>query len=506
VTVIGAGMGGLAAALGLAARGLDVTVVERAPVPGGKMREVRVGDAPIDSGPTVFTMRWIFEELFAEAGAAFSEHVQAEPAGTLARHAWGPGAPLDLHADRERSAEAIAAFASPAEGRRYLDFCREAQGIFETLDRPFIRAQRPNPVSLTGAVAREGLGGLGRIRPFGTLWRALAGHLQDPRLRQLFGRYATYCGSSPFLAPATLMLVAHVEQEGVWIIRGGMHRLAEALQRVCESQGVVFRFRAPARRITLDRRGVTGVELETGEHLPSDAVICNADAAALAAGKLGAEARHAVDAVPEPARSLSALTWSMRARTSGFPLLHHSVFFSSDYPREFDEIFRQGRLPHEPTVYICAQDRDARHTPEGPERLFLLVNAPARGDTRPLAPEEIEQCQTNTFALLERCGLQVDHRPEATVVTGPTELEQLFPGTGGALYGQASHGWRASFTRPAARSRVPGLYLAGGSTHPGPGVPMAAMSGRLAARRLLSDLRSTARSRRVAMPGGTRTP
>ena len=472
------------------------------------MREVRIGDRAIDSGPTVFTMRWVFEELFARAGAVLDERLDTERVEILARHAWGPGPPLDLHADRERSADAIAAFAGPEEGRRYLRFCARARGIYQTLERPFIRAQRPNPFSLSRDVAAERLSGLGRIQPFGTLWQALSRELRDPRLRQLFARYATYCGSSPYLAPATLMLVAHVEQEGVWLIRGGMHRLAQALQRLCAERGVRFRFGTAAREILVTGAGVTGVQLDSGEQLPCRAVICNADAAGLAAGHLGQGASRAVSPVPAAARSLSALTWSMTASTRGFPLLRHSVFFSGDYPREFEDIFRRRQLPGEPTVYVCAQDRGAESAPApvAPERLFLLVNAPARGDTAPFAPEEIARCQSRTFALLERCGLHVDHRPEATVVTSPRELEQLFPGTGGALYGQASHGWRASFTRPAAWTRIPGLYLAGGSTHPGPGVPMAAMSGRLAAECLISYLGSTARSSRAAMPGGTPTP
>jgi 1-hydroxycarotenoid 3,4-desaturase len=491
--IIGAGMGGLAAAIDLAARGLEVTLCERAPAPGGKMREVSVGDASLAAGPTVFTMRWVFEELFAAAGQSLGERLALKPAEILARHAWTDGSRLDLFASRQRSAEAIAAFSSPAEGRRYLEFCKQAGGIYETLRDPYIRGHRTNPVGLVGRVGPAGIGGLLRIKPFATLWSELCRSFTDPRLRQLFGRYATYAGSSPFLAPATLMLIAHVEQEGVWLVGGGIHRLASSLATVAEGLGVDVRYGTQVEEILVSGRRARGARLAGGETVTADAVIFNGDAAALPMGLLGDAVRRAVPAADPADRSLSAVIWNLVAVTSGLPLIHHTVCFSRDYPDEFDAIFRRGEPPTEPTVYVCAQDRDdAGAWPAGePERLLVLMNAPARGDTRPLTEREVEQCADRTFSLLERCGLRIERQPEASRVTTPAGFEALFPATGGALYGRASHGWKASFSRPGARSAIPGLYLAGGSTHPGAGVPMAALSGRLAASSVIEDLAST---------------
>jgi 1-hydroxycarotenoid 3,4-desaturase len=192
------------------------------------------------------------------------------------------------------------------------------------------------------------------------------------------------------------------------------------------------------------------------------------------------------------------------AETRGFPLARHSIFFSDDYKAEFHQILGDGRLPAAPTIYICAQDRDdaGRRGENGPERLLCLINAPPCGDTKSFSIAEIDACANRVFAFLERCGLTIHRRPEATVTTTPRDFEALFPKTGGALYGQASHGWQASFRRPGSRTKIPGLYLAGGSVHPGAGVPMAALSGRLAAAALLSDLASTSRSVAAATPGG----
>jgi 1-hydroxycarotenoid 3,4-desaturase len=517
VVVVGAGIGGLSAALDLSARGLDVLVLERAAAPGGKMREVAVGggDGPrrLDAGPTVFTMRWVFEELFDAAGASLRDHLTLTPAAVLARHAWEGGGRLDLFADAARSADAIGAFAGAAEARGFRAFCDRARRVYRALEDPFIRAARPTPFSLAAAAGPSGVAGLMGASPFSTLWRALGDHFRDGRLRQLFGRYATYCGSSPFLAPATLMLVAHVEQEGVWLVEGGMHRLARAVEALARERGAAFRYGAHVAEIRVEGGRAAGVALADGERVEADAVVVNADAAAVAAGLFGPAARGAVPRAERRDRSLSALTWAMHAEAEGFPLLRHTVFFSDDYLAEFDDLFGRHRLPGAPTAYLCAQDRGADEEgapPPGPERLLCLVNAPPTGDANPPSRAEIERCETATFRLLERCGLTLRRRD--VVTTGPAEWERLFPATGGALYGRASHGWAASFARPGARTALPGLYLAGGSAHPGAGVPMAALSGRLAAASLVSDLptapaarASTSRWRGTATPGGTWT-
>lgn len=506
VVIVGSGIGGLVAAFHLAARGLDVTVCERAASAGGKIRELAVGDARIDSGPTVLTMRNALEDIFAVGGASLHEAVTLRPLDVLARHVWTGGAQLDLYSDPERSAEAIQSFAGPAEADGYRDFCARARAIYDTLEGPFIRSERPSMPGLVARVGPSRLGALAGISPFTTLVRALEGHFADPRLRQLFGRYATYCGASPYLAPATLMLVAHVEREGVWMVEGGLYRLVEAFVRLAEAKGARVRYGAEVERIHADRhRGATGVTLRGGEVIEADAVVVNADVGALAAGLFGPDVGRAAPAIPERERSLSALTWSVVGRTAGTALSHHTVFFSDDYRAEFDAI-RSGRLPDDPTVYVCAQDRGPEgDAPTGPERLFLIVNAPANGERSPLGGQEIARCETRTFQRLERCGLSVRREPGSSVVTTPTDFAQAFPGTGGALYGRASHGWMASFQRPGSRSRIPNLYLAGGSTHPGPGVPMAAISGALAASSVVQDLASTRPSRRAATRGGTST-
>jgi 1-hydroxycarotenoid 3,4-desaturase len=475
----------LAAAIDLARLGCRVTVLERSARPGGKMRAVPVGNAVIDGGPTVFTMRWIFEGLFADAGVRLEDRLTLVPAGMLARHAWASGGELDLHADVDRSAEAIAAFAGPREADGYRALCRDGAAIFDTLKTSFIAAERPSQLDLVRRVGVSRLPALLRMRPWQTLWQRLGSYFSDPRLRQLFGRYSTYVGSSPLLAPSTIMLIAHVEQSGVWLVDGGMRRLAEVLRDVAVEKGATVRVGAEVAEILVEGGGVRGVRLSDGERIDADAVVFNGDVSALGLGLLGDAPTAVAPPVARMDRSLSAVTWCMKARTSGFRLAHHTVFFADDYPDEFDAVFRRRTIVERPTVYVCAQDRDdaGRRPVGGAERLLLLVNAPADGDLGfPDAP-----MLERTLRLMADCGLAVEPDDDAPVVTGPVGFDALFPGSGGALYGRAGHGASATFARPGATTAIRGLYLAGGSVHPGAGVPMATMSGRIAAARLARD-------------------
>jgi len=504
VVVIGAGVGGLAAAMILAAQGVETLVFDMAAAPGGKLREVEVEGCRIDAGPTVFTLREVFEELFAEAGGDLGSQLKLHRAQRLARHAWSGGARLDLYGDVEANADAIGAFAGAAEADGYRAFAARSARIYGTLRDAYIRAPKPNPVTLAARIGLAKLPDLLAISPFATLEHSLGEHFRDPRLRQLFGRYATYCGSSPYLAPATLMLVAHAEHEGVWYVEGGMRRVAEEMRRLAERRGARFRFHTRVKEIIVRNGRVVGVATDRGERFRADAVVFNGDVAALGEGLLGPRARGAAPSCGPAKRSLSAITWLGVGEARGFELIRHNVFFAADYAREFEAIFKHGRLPAAPTVYVCASDRqDEGLVAPGAERLFCLVNAPA-GWSGTDAAEEFEACEKAADQLMRNCGLELNWRRRR--VTTPNDFAGLFPATGGALYGPASHGWRASFRRAGSRTRLPGLYLAGGSVHPGPGLPTVALSGWLAAQALIADLDLNKSLVPAAMPGGISTP
>jgi 1-hydroxycarotenoid 3,4-desaturase len=267
---------------------------------------------------------------------------------------------------------------------------------------------------------------------------------------------------------------------------------------------VQFRHGTAATRIETRGGAVSGVTLANGDHVAADVVIANADPEALAAGLFGAAAAGAVRGHAPRHRSLSALVWLAHARTSGFDLARHNVFFSNDYPREFADI-AGGRPPGAPSVYACAQDRDGGPPPaDGRQRLQIIVNAPPNGDRHAYGEQEREQCTQAMRATLHSCGLELEADFPHALLT-PNEFDSFLPATGGAIYGRASHGWAASFLRQGPRTRIRGLYCAGGSTHPGAGVPMAALSGRLAARTIAQDLASMRLFLPAATAGGMST-
>lgn len=492
--VIGAGFGGLSAAIDLARAGVEVEVVEKEQVPGGKAHAHRLRGYSVEGGPTVLTMADVFERLFDDAGASLRDHVEIRPSRLLARHHWTDGSTLDLFADTDLSASAIADLCGRDEADRFRRFRESAAGLLRAVEPIMIRGPRP---SWADAI-RLGPALLWGYDPFRSLWTALGSTFRDPRLRQLFGRYATYVGSSPFASPGTLAVIAAVELEGVWTVQGGLSALAGAMASLAERLGVRFHYGTPVRDLIVEGGRVRGVRVDDGE-IRADHVVANTEAAALVEGLLGEPARRALPAAPE--RSLSALTWAMVAEATGFDLAHHTVFFSADYPAEFEDLFGRSALPADPTVYVCAQDRLPGDPEIRPERLLVLVNAPARD----VGPTEIDACERRTFERLSRSGLTIRPLDGATARTGPSEWARRFPASRGSLYGAPSHGWAAPFRRPAARTALPGLYLAGGSAHPGAGTPMATLSGRLAARAVLEDLDSTSTSRRAATPGGTST-
>lgn len=501
ILVIGAGIGGLACAARLARAGRDVTVLERHEAPGGKMRCLPSGAGPVDTGPTVLTMRPVFDQLFADLGERLDDHLDLVRQPCLARHFWPDGSRLDLFDDEDATRDAIAAFAGPRGAAQYHEFSARARDLFEGFEAPMIQAPTPSlPKLVAHVAANRHL--VRRMAPLSTLAQLLDTGFDDPRLAQLFGRYATYVGGSPYQVPALLSLIWHVEASGVWVVRGGLHRLAETIAQLARAHGAVFRYGAHVDRIDTDSRGVTGAVLRDGTWLPARTVVFNGDPRALATGAMGQAAARAVPGVARAARSLSAEVWAFAARARGPELAHHNVFFRADPRPEFEALARGERVA-DPTLYVCAMDRGLPEPSPPLERFEIIANAPPLDGLR--AQEEFSRCQTRTFRTLARFGLRFDPEPDQAALTTPSGFDRLFPASTGSLYGQSPHGMMAAFQRPQATTPITGLYLAGGGTHPGAGVPMATLSGRHAAEAILTGRTSTSRSRPTATPGGIST-
>ena len=509
VVIIGAGIGGLVAAARLAHAGCEVTVIEAQNTAGGKMRSVASDAGPVDAGPTVLTMRSVFEELFADLGAGLSDQLTLKPLDRLARHYWDDGTSLDLMADQEASAENIAQVFGTTAADEFRAFSARAARLFDAFDAPMMQKAEPRPRDLAGVVLRRP-GLLRDMAPHQTLAGMLRHSFSAPKLAQLFGRYATYVGGSPYAAPALLALIAQAEAGGVWAVQGGMHRLAQVIEGLAQAKGAVFHFGTPVTRIALQSGRAATVETEQGRFV-ADAVLFNGDPRALREGLLGPGLRNAVPRKAVEPRSLSAYVHAFAGQVSGPELCYHTVFFGYDPRAEFDEL-AHGRRPTDATLYICAQDRAEPKPRFGVERFEIILNGPPLDPTQgptlgptPHSDEDIEACQTQVFTRLARFGLHFDPQPGPQSLTTPAGFAQLFPGSSGSLYGRSPHGLTAGLARPVARTAVPGLYLTGGGAHPGAGVPMAALSARHAVAAIMSDLALPSTSRRTAMRGGIST-
>lgn len=501
VVVVGAGIAGLASAARLAHAGCDVTVLERHAQPGGKMRRLASPAGPVDAGPTVLTMRPVFEELFQSLGEQLEGHLTLHRQSVIARHFWPDGSQLDLHDDPVANSEAVHQFAGARAKAQFERFSERARALFDGFDAPMMQAATPSLPKLAGHVmANPHL--LRQMAPFSKLAGLLRRSFDDPRLAQLFGRYATYVGGSPYEVPALLSLIWQAEVAGVWVVEGGMHTLARALMSIAEARGAKFIFNAQVHRIELDEGAIKGVRLQSGKLVTADDVVFNGDPRALATGALGSELSHVAPQTTKAARSLSAEVWAFAGTPQGVDLAHHNVFFRADPKPEFDALACSERVA-DPTLYVCAQDRGLPHAPPLLERFEIIANAPPVSGWP--AQEEYTRCRNRTFRTLERFGLSFSEIPDRCSLTTPAGFAQLFPASDGSLYGQSPHGTMAAFQRPQTRTAIKGLYLAGGGTHPGAGVPMATLSARHAAAAILTDRTLTSPCRPMAMHGGIST-
>lgn len=487
VIVIGAGIGGLSAAIRLACAGQRVLVLEQNAAVGGKMSRIEQDGFRWDTGPSVITMRPVFEELFAAAGRRLDDYLTLEPVEPLTRYFYRDGVVLDATSDLTRMAAQIEAIA-PHDVEGYLDFLAYAAKLHRITGPTFIYDRPPDLGTLTRVSPLQFL----QVDPWLTLDQAIRKRVGSRHLRQLLGRFATYVGASPYAAPATLGVIAHVELTGgVWYPRGGIYAIAQAMARLARELGVEIRTDTPVAQIVTGGGWVRGVRLADGRELPARAVVANVDVTTVYQHLLPADV-----ATPTRRRNLR----NVETSCSGYVLLlgvegdssglaHHNIFFSDDYPREFRELFHDGRPPTDPTVYVAITSKtDADHAPPGCENWFVLVNAPATDARWDWAAREAGY-RALVMQTLASHGVDVRGRIRSERSLTPVDIARMTAAWRGALYGISSNQAINAFRRPHNRcAHLSGLYFAGGTTHPGGGVPMVTLSGKVAAQLLEEDM------------------
>ncbi len=490
VIVIGGGIGGLSAAIRLANAGMQVTVLEKNAQVGGKMGQVEAAGFRWDTGPSVITMRHVFEELFESAGRRLDDYLTFIPVHPLTRYFYPDGTVFDAVGDLSEMARRIEAI-EPHDVEGYLRYLAYAARIHRITGPVFIYDEPPRPQSFAKVPPLD----WPKADPFRTMHSAIKSHVRSPKLRQLLGRFATYVGGSPYEAPATLNVIAHVELTGgVWYPQGGIYRIAEALAALAAELGVTIRTEAGVRSIDTDTNSrVNGVTLADGSTLAADAVVSNLDVTTtyqhlLPITTATHKRRQRLEAY-EP--SCSGFVLLLGVEGTYAQLAHHNIFFSADYAAEFRAIFKEQVPAHEPTIYVSITSKsDAEHAPDGHENWFVLVNAPP---TSPNVDWSDTAPRYRDLVLDRLAAFDVDLRDKIRVehVLTPVDLGTLTGAHRGALYGPSANSRWTAFRRPHNRCPdVHGLYFAGGTTHPGGGVPMVTLSGKVAAQMVIQDLGS----------------
>lgn len=491
IVVIGAGMGGLSAALRLAHMGHQVTVVEKNGRPGGKVNVLERDGFRFDTGPTILTMPQEIRRLFADLGRNPDDYIELHQFEPIYRAHFRDGTVFELHADERETLEEIRRL-SPADVPNYERFMRRTDRIWRAIDGAlFDRLFLSWRDIFQPDVFRAGL----QVDALQTMYRHVEGLFHDPRIRQLFMFQAIYVGASPRQTPATYTVIPYLEQQqGVWFPKGGLYAIVEGAMHVAEELGVEVRCNAPVAAIRVEQGRATGVELESGEVLPADVVISNADLV------------HTYgDLVPRVARSKysdrklrgfdpssSAFILYLAVDRQYTDLAHHNIYFSDDYDAEMRAIFEEKRMPDDGSWYICAPSRtDPDLAPPGCDALYVLALAPALGPNSPDWEREKQGLAEGLLDRMEREAGLTDIRQHIRWMEcfTPQDFETVFNGNRGSIFGLSAITRQTAFFRPPNRSEdVSGLYLVGGSTQPGGGVPIVMIGGRLVANLIQEDM------------------
>jgi phytoene desaturase len=475
--IIGAGLGGLAAGLRLAHAGHRVTVLEKNGTVGGKLNFWSEGGYSFDTGPTLLTMPFVVKDLFTSLGRNIEDYLTLIPVDPICRYRFADGTVLDASADLSATASAIGKL-NEQDGRAFVRFLSHGGRIYRHATKPFLFTPFGSPGA--GGFLRnlKYLPAIFNIDPLRTYNRAVTSYFQDERVVQMMNRFATYNGSSPYKAPATLAIIPYVEfSMGGWYVAGGMYGLARAMERLAAELGMEIRTKTEVTRVEIRRGTAVAVHCAGGESFPADVVISNADVLHsfgtifrdnAVAGRFGRV---------EP--SLAGFVMMLGVEADYPALAHHNIFFSADYREEFRQLFDLGLPATDPTVYVAASCKsDPRHAPPGHSNLFVLVNAPPLND-RVDWEERRESYADLVLRRLEDAGLAgLRQAVRVRSIVTPRDFAERYNAYRGSIYGTSSNGMAAAFLRPSNRLKeFDNVYFVGGSSHPGGGIPLVLLSG-----------------------------
>ena len=475
--VIGAGVSGIAAAIRMRNKGYQVSVFEANPFPGGKLSSETNKGYRFDMGPSVFTMPEYVDELFKLSGKDPRDHFNYIPLDPVYKYFFEDGTALDAYHGKEKFAEQIAARTNDKKEDiiKYLD---KTETIYKLTEEVFLKNSLHRLKNFFTWPMLRGILNFGKIGAFDTMNGANQKAFKDSRLVRIFNRYATYNGSSPYLSPATLNVIAHVEiVKGAFYPVGGMYSITESLVRLAKDIGVQFNFSTPVREILIENKKVAGIRTDNGTE-SFDIVISNMD--------VYNSYKKLMPAVKRPAKTLDQpksssgiiFYWGIKKEFKELGL--HNILFSENYEEEFDTIFSKRSIYHDPTIYVnITSKHTASDAPPGCENWFSFINVPNNSGQD--WDKFIEDAREHMIKKINRV-LHTDIRPliEAEMVFDPRVIENRTSSAFGAIYGNSSNNKFAAFLRHANFSKdIKNLYFCGGSVHPGPSIPLCLLSAKI---------------------------
>ena len=488
VIIIGAGLGGLAAAIRLAKKGFSVTVLEKNKTVGGKVNSVESDGYKFDTGASLLTMRHVLEELFEFAEKRIEDYLEIVSLEPICRYYWTDKTIFDASTDWQKTENEIAKL-EPRDAANFRRFLADARRKYEVSEKTFLAHSLNDLPKLLRPKYLKDLIAISSMR---TLDAHVKSYFRSPKLQQLFNRFATYNGSSPYQTPATFALIPYVEFGlGAWYVKGGMYRIPKALEKLAEEFGVKIKTNCTVKKIVVESKKAVGVQLENGEILQGDFVVTNADAIETYRTLIDKENRRSFPDKKlekiEPSCSGFVLLLGIKKQ---FPqLAHHNIFFSDDYKAEFEQIFKDLRPAQNPTIYVCATSRtDETQSPKDCENLFVLVNAPYTSE-KTNWQAEAKTYRDLIIRKLESFGLEgLEKSIEFEQTITPADFEKKYAANKGSIYGVSSNGIFSAFLRPPNRAGdIENLYFVGGATHPGGGIPLVLLSGKFAADLILRE-------------------
>lgn len=479
VGIIGAGIGGLSAACLLAADGHEVILWEKNDTVGGKMNQRIVDGFRFDTGPSLFTMPDILRSVFEACNRKMEDYITIKPVDPVCRYFWRDGTVFDCSTNIPVTLENMRKFA-PEDTEAYISFLGYSADIYKKTSNTFLF----NPLQQLKDLRDVKKSDIFKIDAFSSVSTKVDKYFKSPYIRQFFKRFTTYNGSSPYIAPATLNVIPYVELcLGGFYVNGGLYQIATSLEKLARELGVTFQFGKCVNHISSSNRKADKVVFEDGEEVSIDILFSNSDATHTYTELLD-------DKTVKP-RNKQQLR-EIEPSCSGFVLLlgidkkfdelkHHSIFFSDDYENEFRELFIKKRPSENPTIYIAnTSHSDPEHAVEGGSNLFILVNTPYLTDETVWTPEYSKKYGDMIITILEKEGLSglresIQVREHIT----PQDFYDVYLSNKGSIYGTSSNLPTSAFMRPRNKSPfLNNLYLTGGSTHPGGGIPLVVLSAK----------------------------